>query len=131
TFAPGTDPDLAQVDVQNRLSNVTARLPSAVVEQGLKVSQENSNFLMVVTVSSTDGSLSQTALADYVTRNIQNPMSRIKGVGKFQLFASPRAMRVWVDPAKLVGYGMSMSEVSAALASQNVVISGGILGAPP
>src|SRR3546814_1152853 len=109
-------PDLAQVDVQNRLSNVTARLPAAVMDQGLKVSQENSNFLMVVTVSSEDGSMEQAGLADYVTRNIQNPMSRIKGVGKFKLFASPRAMRVWVDPAKLVGYGMSMSDVSAALA---------------
>src|SRR3546814_235030 len=75
--------------------------------------------------------MEQACLAEYVTRNIQNPMSRIKGVGKFQLFASPRAMRVWVDPAKLVGYGMSMSDVSAALAGQNMVISGGILGSPP
>src|SRR3546814_15277855 len=75
--------------------------------------------------------MEQACLAEYVTRNIQNPMARIKGCGKFQLFASPRAMRVWVDPAKLVGYGMSMSDVSAALAGQNMVISGGILGSPP
>jgi len=131
TFAPGTDPDMAQVDVQNRLSNVTAKLPAAVVQQGLKVDQSNSGFLMVVTVSSKDGSMDQTALADYITRNIQNPMSRIKGVGKFQLFASGRAMRVWVDPQKLVGYGLSMSEVNSAIAAQNMVISGGILGSPP
>ncbi|HET8597621.1 MAG TPA: efflux RND transporter permease subunit [Castellaniella sp.] len=131
TFAPGTDPDMAQVDVQNRLSNVTAKLPAAVVQQGLKVDQSNSGFLMVVTVSSKDGSMDQTALADYITRNIQNPMSRIKGVGKFQLFASGRAMRVWVDPQKLVGYGLSMAQVNSAIAAQNMVISGGILGSPP
>ncbi|CAM5205195.1 Efflux pump membrane transporter OS=Castellaniella defragrans (strain DSM / CCUG 39792 / 65Phen)OX=1437824 GN=BN940_09761 PE=3 SV=1 [Castellaniella denitrificans] len=131
TFAPGTDADLAQVDVQNRLSNATAKLPAAVTQQGLKVSQSNSGFLMVVTLSSKDGSVDQYALADYITRNIQNPMSRVKGVGKFQLFAASRAMRVWVDPQKLVGYGLSMSQVNNALASQNLVISGGLLGSPP
>ncbi len=131
TFEPGTDADLAQVDVQNRLSNATAKLPAAVTQQGLKVSQSNSGFLMVVTLSSKDGSIDQYALADYITRNIQNPMSRIKGVGKFQLFAASRAMRVWVDPQKLVGYGLSMSQVNNALAAQNLVISGGLLGSPP
>lgn len=131
TFQPGTDPDMAQVDVQNRLSNVTARLPAAVVQQGLRVNQTNSGFLMVVTVSSTDGSMDETALADYITRNIQNPMSRIKGVGKFQLFASGRAMRVWVDPQKLIGFGLSMADVNNAISRQNLVISGGMLGSPP
>ncbi len=131
TFEPGVNPDMAQVDVQNRLSNITAKLPSSVIEQGLKVEQANTGFLLVVALSSTDGSLSQTALADYITRNIQNPISRVPGVGKFQLFASPRAMRIWVDPSKLVGYGLSMAEVNSAIASQNVVISGGILGSPP
>ncbi|MFA5662756.1 multidrug efflux RND transporter permease subunit [Castellaniella sp.] len=131
TFASGTDPDMAQVDVQNRLSNVSARLPSAVMQQGLKVSQSNSGFLMVVTVSSTDGSMGQDELADYITRNIQNPMSRIKGVGKFQLFASSRAMRVWVDPQKLVGYKLGMGDINQAITRQNLVISGGALGAPP
>src|SRR5690606_12718154 len=87
TFAPGTDPDLAQVDVQNRISNITAKLPGAVTQQGLRVSQSNANFLLVAAVSSTDGTLDQTALADYITRNIQNPISRVPGVGKFQLFA--------------------------------------------
>ncbi|CAM5791096.1 efflux RND transporter permease subunit [Castellaniella caeni] len=131
TFAPGTDPDMAQVDVQNRLSNVTAKLPTAVVQQGLKVSQENSNFLMVVTLSSKDGSMDQASLADYITRNVQNPMSRVKGVGNFQLFAAPRAMRVWLDPQKLVSYKLSASEVNNAIAAQNLVISGGMLGSPP
>ncbi|HLR77771.1 MAG TPA: efflux RND transporter permease subunit, partial [Burkholderiaceae bacterium] len=131
TFEPGVDPDMAQVDVQNRLSNVTATLPAAVMDQGLTVEQANTGFLMVISLSSTDGTLDQIALADYITRNIQNPISRVPGVGKFQLFAAPRAMRIWVDPAKLVGYNLSMSDVNAAVARQNVVISGGIIGSPP
>lgn len=131
TFVPGTDPDMAQVDVQNRLSNVTAKLPAAVVQQGLQVAQANTGFLLVVAVSSTDGSLDETALADYITRNVQNPISRVPGVGQFQLFAAPRAMRIWVNPDTLAGYNLSMAEVNAAIARQNVVVSGGILGAPP
>src|SRR3546814_5791285 len=86
---------------------------------------------MVVTVSSRDGSLSETALADYITRNIQNPVSRVPGVGKFQLFASGRAMRVWVDPDKLTGFKLSMGDVNNAIGRQNVLISGGIMGSPP
>lgn len=131
TFRPGTDPDLAQVDVQNRLSNITASLPAAVIQQGLRVEQANTGFLLVVAMSSTDGTLDQTALADYITRNVQNPISRVPGVGKFQLFAAPRAMRIWVDPDKLVGYNLSMAEVNDAIGRQNVVISGGIMGSPP
>uniref|UniRef100_UPI003341DFEC efflux RND transporter permease subunit n=1 Tax=Castellaniella defragrans TaxID=75697 RepID=UPI003341DFEC len=131
SFEPGTDPDMAQVDVQNRIANVSATLPAAVTQQGLKVSQSSSGFLMVVTVSSKDGSMPAVELADYITRNLQNPISRVKGVGTFQLFASSRAMRVWVDPQKLVGYQISMAEVSAAISRQNLVISGGMLGAPP
>jgi multidrug efflux pump len=122
---------MAQVDVQNRLSNVTSKLPAAVTQQGLQVSQSNTGFLLVVALSSTDGSLDQTALADYITRNIQNPISRVEGVGNFQLFAAPRAMRVWVDPDKLTGFNLSMAEVNSAIASQNVLVSGGILGSPP
>jgi len=131
TFRPGTDPDLAQVDVQNRVSNVSAQLPQAVTQQGLKFQQTSTGFLMVVTVSSTDGSLDQTALADYITRNIKNPVSRVPGVGQFQLFAAPRAMRIWVDPEKLVGYNLSMAQVNQAIAQQNVLVSAGSIGAPP
>jgi len=131
TFQPGTDPDLAQVDVQNRVSNVSAQLPQAVMQQGLKYEQTSAGFLLIGTVSSTDGTLDQTALADYVTRNVQNPVSRVPGVGRFQLFAAPRAMRVWVDPTRLVGFNLSMADVNQAIASQNVLISGGSVGAPP
>ncbi len=131
TFRPGTNPDLAQVDVQNRVSNISASLPSAVMQQGLKVEQSSTGFLLVATLSSTDGSLDQTALADYIQRNIQNTISRVPGVGRFQLFAAGRAMRVWVDPQKLVGYQMSMSEVTSAISRQNVLVSAGIMGSPP
>src|SRR5690606_3130419 len=131
TFAPGTDPDMAQVDVQNRISNISASLPAAVMQQGLKVEQSNPNFLMVVSMSSTDGTMDQTALADYITRNVQNTIARVPGVGKFQLFAAPRAMRVWVDPDKLTGFNLSMAQVNAAIANQNALISAGILGSPP
>src|SRR5690606_24163879 len=131
TFKPGTDPDMAQVDVQNRLSNVTSKLPSAVTQQGLRVNQSNTGFLMVVALSSTDGSLDQTSLADYITRNVQNTIARVEGVGNFQLFAAPRAMRIWVDPDKLTGFSLSAADVNAAVSRQNVLVSGGILGAPP
>jgi len=131
TFAPGTDPDLAQVDVQNRVSNVSAQLPLAVSQQGIQYEQTSAGFLMIVTLSSTDGTLDQTALADYITRNVQNPVSRVPGVGQFQLFAAPRAMRIWIDPDKLVGYNLSASDVNAAISRQNVLISAGSMGAPP
>src|SRR5690606_17761937 len=131
TFAPGTDPDLAQVDVQNRVSNVSAQLPGAVTQQGIQYEQTSAGFLLIVTLSSTDGSLDQTALADYITRNIKNPVSRVPGVGQFQLFAAPRAMRIWIDPDKLVGYNLSASDVNAAISRQNVLISAGSMGAPP
>jgi len=131
TFAPGTDPDLAQVDVQNRVSNVAAQLPQAVTQQGLRYEQTSAGFLMIVTLSSTDGTMDQTALADYVRRNVQNPVSRVPGVGRFQLFAAPRAMRIWVDPTKLVGFNLSMADVNQAISQQNVLISAGSVGAPP
>ena len=131
TFVPGTDPDMAQVDVQNRVANITSTLPAAVVQQGLKIEKSNPNFLLVVSLSSTDGRLDQTELADYIKRNVQNTISRVPGVGKFQLFAAGRAMRVWVDPEQLISYNLSMAEVNNALAQQNVLVSAGILGSPP
>ncbi len=131
TFAPGTDPDLAQVDVQNRISNVTANLPAAVAQQGLKISQANTGFLLVAALSSKDGSWDAMALADYITRNVQNSISRVPGVGKFQLFAAPRAMRVWIDPDRLTGFNLSIADVTAAIGSQSIVTSGGIMGSPP
>ena len=131
TFAPGTDPDQAQVDVQNRVANVTAQLPEAVNVQGLRFRQTSAGFLMIGTLSSSNGTLNQTGLADYITRNVQNPVSRVPGVGQFQLFAAPRAMRIWLNPDKLTGLNLSVGDVNAALVTQNVLIAGGIMGGPP
>lgn len=130
-FKPGTDPNMAQVEVQNKVANVSSKLPQAVMDQGLRFSKSSAGFLLIVALSSTDGSTSAAELGDYITRNIQNPISRIEGVGTFQLFAAPRAMRIWTDPAKLTSYGMTMTDVSAALAAQNRAISAGTLGSPP
>lgn len=131
TFAPGTDPDQAQVDVQNRVANVAAQLPEAVNVQGLRFRQTSAGFLMIGTLSSSDGTLDQTALADYITRNVQNPVSRVPGVGQFQLFAAPRAMRIWLNPDRLTGLNLSVQDVNLALASQNILIAGGVMGGPP
>ena len=131
TFAPGTNPDSAQVDVQNRVSNVMAQLPGAATQQGVRFEQTSAGFLMVVALSSTDGTMDQTGLADYITRNIQNPISRVNGVGRFQLFAAPPAMRIWIDPDKLVGLDLSPQEITAALRAQNIQIPAGVLGSPP
>jgi len=131
TFAPGTDADFAQVDVQNRIANITSQLPGAVIQQGLNVTQTSSGFLMVVGLRGKDDSVTTMQLSDYIRRNIQNPIARVPGVGNFQLFASPRAMRVWVDPDKLVGFGLSFADVSNAISTQNLSVSAGIIGAPP
>lgn len=131
TFAPGTNPDQAQVDVQNRVANVVAQLPEAVNVQGLRYRQTSAGFLMIGALSSKDGTLNQTGLADYITRNVQNSVSRVPGVGTFQLFAAPRAMRIWLNPDKLTGLNLSVSDVNVALAAQNILIAGGAIGGPP
>ena len=131
TFAPGRDDDLAQVDVQNRVSNIESSLPQAVMEQGLRYSKGLSNFLMIVSMYSDDPNVSADVVADYISRNVQNTISRVKGVGNFQLFSADRAMRVWVNPEKLTGYGLTISDVNQALREQNIPIPAGILGAPP
>src|SRR5690606_13892203 len=107
TFAPGTNPDLAAVDVQNRIKIVEPRLPQAVLQQGINVEKASTNFLLVVTISSPDGSIDTANIADYAARNVLNELKRIPGVGRAQLYAAERAMRIWVDPDKLVGYQLS------------------------
>ena len=131
TFEPGTDHDMAQVDVQNRVSNIESSLPQAVLEQGVRYSKGLTNFLMIVSMFSENPEVNAASVADYISRNVKNSISRIEGVGNFQLFAAPRAMRIWVDPDKLTGYGLTMIDVNQALSSQNIPIPAGILGAPP
>ncbi|MDQ7968027.1 MAG: efflux RND transporter permease subunit [Oxalicibacterium faecigallinarum] len=131
TFTPETNPDLAAVDVQNRLKRVEARLPSVVTQQGVQVTKSRSNFLLFIGLSSTDNSLDPIALGDYLSRNVLNEIRRVKGVGQAQLFGTERAMRIWVDPNKLVGLNLTPAEVTAAIRAQNALVAGGTLGELP
>lgn len=131
TFKPGTDPDMAQVDVQNKLKAIEPRLPQVVRQNGLTVESAASGFLMIVGVKSDDGRFDETGLNDYMARNVVEELRRIEGVGRVQLFGAEQAMRVWVDPAKLTAYGLSMSDLSSAISQQNIQIAPGSVGASP
>ena len=131
TFEPGTNIELAQVEVQNRLSRATPRLPAAVTQQGVRVDKARSNFLMFVSLTSSDPAWDPVALGDYAARNIQPELQRITGVGQAQLFGTERAMRVWIDPARLAGFGLSPTDVTTAIRAQNAQISAGSVGEQP
>lgn len=131
TFENGTNEDLAQVDVQNRLSRATPRLPSSVTQQGVQVEKARSNFLTIVTLSSNDPSLDTIGMGDYASRNIVPEIQRIEGVGQARLFGAERAMRIWLDPAKLESYKLSSANVVSAIQSQNIQVSAGATGALP
>ncbi|KAB1442184.1 efflux RND transporter permease subunit [Pseudodesulfovibrio senegalensis] len=132
TFKPGTDPDFAQVDVQNRLSNAESSLPQAVLDQGIEVEQTSAGFLMVYALSYTENNgQDPQVLADIMARNVNNEIRRVEGVGKVQFFAAESAMRVWVDPQKLLSYGLSISDVNQAITAQNVQVPAGSFGSRP
>src|SRR6202163_2147819 len=131
TFAPGTDPDIAQVQVQNKLQLAVPQLPQQVQQSGIRVTKSTSSFLMVVGFYSSNHSMSKFDTANYVVSNIQDPISRIDGVGNFNVFGSQYAMRIWLDPNKLNSFGLAPLDVTAALQGQNVQISGGQLGGTP
>jgi len=133
TFEPGTDADLAQVDVQNRLKRAEARLPTAVTRQGVRVEQANAGFVLfyALTYKGNAEGKDEVGLLDVATRRINNEVRRVKGVGKVVYFGTEVAMRVWLDPKKLNGYGVSVSDVNAALAKQNVQVPAGSFGARP
>ena len=131
SFEPGTNADLAQVDVQNRLSRATPRLPSAVTQQGVRVDKARSNFLMFAMLSSTIPAWDPVALGDYASRSVVPELQRLPGVGQAQLFGTERAMRVWIDPAKLLGFNLSAADVIAAIRAQNAQVSAGEIGALP
>ena len=131
SFAPGTNADLAQVEVQNRLGRATPRLPAVVNQQGVRVDKARSNFLLFTILSSTDQSLDPIALGDYAARNVLPELQRLPGVGQAQLFGTERAMRVWIDPAKLLGLKLSSSDVVAAIRGQNAQVSAGSIGDLP
>ena len=131
SFQPGTNPDLAQVDVQNRLSRATPRLPAAVTQQGVRVDKSRSNFLLFTIISSSDPAWDPVALGDYASRNILPELQRVPGVGQAQLFGTERAMRIWIDPVKLLGVNLSAADVTAAIRAQNAQVSAGEIGSLP
>ncbi len=131
TFASGTDPDIAQVQVQNKLQLATPRLPQVVQQQGVQVTKSSDSFLMVVAFTSEDGSMSRADIADYVGANIQDPIARTQGVGQTQLFGSQYAMRVWLNPNRLNEYGLTPADVTSAIKVQNNQVAGGQLGGTP
>ena len=131
TFENGTNPDTAQVQVQNKLSLATPLLPSEVQQQGITVTKSATNFLNVLAFTSEDGSMSGSDLSDYVAANIQDALSRVDGVGDTTLFGSQYAMRIWLDPNKLNSYGLTPLDVKNAIQAQNVQVSSGQLGGLP
>jgi len=131
SFETGTNADLAQVDVQNRLARATPRLPPAVTQQGVRVDKSRSNFLLFTILSSDDPNWDPVALGDYASRNVLPELQRIKGVGQAQLFGTEKAMRIWIDPAKLVGFNLSPSDVNAAITQQNAQVASGTIGDLP
>ncbi|MDT3721253.1 multidrug efflux RND transporter permease subunit [Pseudomonas oryzihabitans] len=131
TFQPGTDPELAKVDIQNRLKVVEPRLPRAVTQQGIQIEETSAGYLLFVTLTATDERLDTTALSDYLARNVVNELRRLDGVGKAQLFGAEHALRVWLDPSRLVAVGLTPADVTRAIAEQNVQVAAGSLGELP
>jgi len=130
-FKPGTDTGQASVEVQNRLKRVEARLPRAVIQQGILVEEASSAVLQIITLNSTDGSLDEVGLGDFMIRNVLGEIRRIPGVGRATLYSTERSLRIWIDPAKLVGYGLSVDDVNKAITAQNAQVASGNLGAEP
>ncbi len=131
TFAPGTDPDIAQVQVQNQVQQATSRLPQEVLEQGVTVRKSQSSFQLIVALSDTIGRYNNVDISDYIASHLQDPISRVPGVGDAQAFGSPYAMRIWLDPYKLVSYQLTPDDVARAVRTQNTQVSAGEIGGQP
>jgi len=131
TFAPGTNSAEASINVQNAIRRVEARLPRVVTQQGVQVEEAGSGFLMMVALVSSDGNTDVIGLGDYLNRNVVGEIRRVDGVGKAQVFASQRAMRVWIDPDKMVGLNISVSDINDAITAQNAQVAAGRIGAQP
>ncbi|CAI2932417.1 efflux RND transporter permease subunit [Aminobacter niigataensis] len=131
TFAPGTDSGQASIDIQNAVRRVEPRLPQVVKQVGIRIEEAGSGFLMMVALTSTDGSLDVVGLGDYLSRNVLSEIRRIDGVGRAQLFATQRAMRIWIDPDKMVGLNLTSDDITNAIRSQNAQVAAGRIGADP
>jgi multidrug efflux pump len=131
TFKAGTDPNIAQVQVQNKLQLATPLLPQIVQKMGVSVVKSTKNYLILVGLVSEDGGMNRNALTDYLVSNVQDIVSRLQGVGELQIFGSQNAMRIWLNPTKLFNYRLTTGDVTAALQSQNVQVSAGQFGGTP
>ena len=130
-FAKGTDPDIAQVQVQNRIETAISRLPQQVQSQGVRVSKSNSDMLLMVSVFDTTKSRSNYDVSDYLASNIQDPLSRVEGVGDVNVFGSPHAMRIWLNPQRLAAVSLMPGDVIAAINAQNSEVAAGDIGGLP
>jgi multidrug efflux pump len=131
TFEQGTDADIAQVQVQNKVQQALPRLPQAVQQQGLVVTKSNPDFLMVVSVYDETDSVSSADVSDYLVSNLQDPVGRLEGVGDFNVFGAQYAMRIWLDPARLASFSLMPSDVVAAIQAQNTQVAAGQIGGLP
>ncbi|HEY6180290.1 MAG TPA: efflux RND transporter permease subunit [Kofleriaceae bacterium] len=131
TFKQGTNADTAQVQVQNKVQQAIPRLPPAVQQQGIVVAKAQNNFLMVVVIYDDHDKAGDADISDYVASTLQDPIARVDGVGSMQIFGGSYAMRIWLDPTKLLSYSLMPSDVEAAIASQNVQVSAGKIGQNP
>jgi multidrug efflux pump len=131
TFEAGTDPDMAQVQVQNKIQTALSTLPSVVQDQGVTIEKTSASFLMVVGFVSEDGSMNSSDLSDFLVANIQEPLARVSGVGEAQVFGAQYAMRIWLDPEKMKKYSLNPSDVTAAISAQNVQLAAGGIAQQP
>src|SRR5262245_2767986 len=130
-FVPGTRTEQASVEVQNRIKRVEARLPRAVIQQGILIEEASSAVLQIISLRSTDGSLDEVGLGDFLVRNILGEIRRIPGVGRATLYATERALRIWIDPNRLVGYNLTADDVTKAITAQNAQVASGSIGVEP
>jgi multidrug efflux pump len=131
TFEAGTNPDIAQVQVQNKLQLATPLLPAQVQQAGIRVTKSSNGYLLIASFVSTDNSMSRYDIANYIASNLQDPISRINGVGNFNLFGSQYAMRIWLDTDKLNSFALTPVDVTTAIQNQNIQVAGGQLGGTP
>jgi multidrug efflux pump len=131
TFDKGTDPDIAQVQVQNKVQQAVPRLPQAVQQQGLLVTKSNADFLLIAAIYDATDRQTNSDVADYLVSHLQDPVGRLPGVGDLRVFGGQYAMRIWLDPFKLASFGLMPSDVNAAIQAQNTQVAAGQLGAQP
>lgn len=131
TFQKGTDADTAQVQVQNKVAQITTRLPKSVQNEGVRVTKAQNDFLMIIALYDITDTKMSVDVADYLLSNLQDPIARLEGVGTVQVFGGQYAMRIWLDPSKLASYNLMPSDISSAITAQNVQVSAGSIGALP